>query len=342
MRPTLAAKAVKTCVEIKRPVMLHGSPGVGKSDVIRSVARDMQIDLIDLRLSQLDPVDLRGIPCVNKKTNQTSWAPPDFLPTSGAGILFLDEMNQAAQATQAASYQLLLDRRLGDYVLPKDWAIVAAGNRSSDRAIVNQMGSALKNRLVHIDYEVSKDDWEEWAVKSGLHVSVLGFIRFRPDALNEFDDRAGDQDKEKARQQKLRDAKAFATPRTWEFVSQLITKGLDASIELELIQGTVGEGATAEFLAYMQHYRNLPDLQEILRKPKSVKVPTEPGVLYALSTGLAALAEPKYMDNIIEYTLQLPQDFQVMLIKDCVMRNAENARGTGFQRWTKANLHVLV
>ena len=184
MRPSQITAALGYLIDANQPVMLHGSPGVGKSDVVRQIAKQRGIELIDLRLSQLDPVDLRGVPSVDTKKHITSWNTPSFLPTDGEGILFLDEINSAAQATQAAAYQLVLDRKLGDYVMPPGWAIIAAGNRSTDRAIVNQMSTALKNRFTHLNYEVNNDDWCDWALRSNIAVEVLGFIRFRPMLLN--------------------------------------------------------------------------------------------------------------------------------------------------------------
>ena len=140
MRPSQVTQALEYLIKAKQPVMLHGSPGVGKSQVVKQVADKLGIEMIDLRLSQLDPVDLRGVPSVDKikvgktEVGKTNWNVPSFLPTEGNGILFLDEINSAAQATQAAAYQLVLDRKLGDYELPSGWAMVAAGNRSTDRA----------------------------------------------------------------------------------------------------------------------------------------------------------------------------------------------------------------
>lgn len=340
MRPSQITAALNYLIDAKQPVMIHGSPGVGKSDVVRQVAKSRNCEMIDLRLSQLDPVDLRGVPSVDTKHKLTSWNAPDFLPTAGTGILFLDEINSAAQATQAAAYQLILDRRLGSYVMPDGWAMVAAGNRTTDRAIVNQMSTALKNRFTHLNYEVNNDDWCEWALKSNIDIAVLGFIRFRPMLLNEFEQRNTSKD-ERERIQRLKDAQAFATPRSWEFMSKVVAQQPNSEIEYELYSGIVGEGCAAEFMGYLKYYRNLPNLDALLINPGAAKVPEEPATLYALATGLATKATQDNMERVVKYTLRMPTEFQVLLIKDAVTRDGSITQTKAFNEWAIKNADVM-
>ena len=340
MRPSQIAAALSYLIDANQPVMLHGSPGVGKSDVVRQIAKQRGIELIDLRLSQLDPVDLRGVPSVDTKKHITSWNTPSFLPTDGKGILFLDEINSAAQATQAAAYQLVLDRKLGDYVMPPGWAIIAAGNRSTDRAIVNQMSTALKNRFTHLNYEVNNDDWCDWALRNNIAVEVLGFIRFRPMLLNEFEQR-NESKEEKERVQRLKDAQAFATPRSWEFLSKVVQQKPSSDVEYELYTGIVGEGAAAEFMGYLKYYRDLPNLDALLMNPGTAKVPEEPATLYALATGLATKATQDNMERVVKYALRLPAEFQVLLMKDAIVRDNDLTRTKSFNAWAIANADVM-
>lgn len=340
MRPSQITNALGYLIDANQPVMLHGSPGVGKSDVVRQLAKQRGIELIDLRLSQLDPVDLRGVPSVDTKKHITSWNTPSFLPTDGKGILFLDEINSAAQATQAAAYQLVLDRKLGDYVMPPGWTIIAAGNRSTDRAIVNQMSTALKNRFTHLNYEVNNDDWCEWALRSNIAVEVLGFIRFRPMLLNEFEQR-NESKEEKERVQRLKDAQAFATPRSWEFLSKVVQQKPSSDIEYELYTGIVGEGAAAEFMGYLKYYRDLPNLDALLMNPGTAKVPEEPATLYALATGLATKATEDNMERVVKYALRLPAEFQVLLMKDAITRDNSLSQTKSFNAWAIANADVM-
>lgn len=340
MRPSQIATALDIVIAAKESAMLWGSPGVGKSQVVHQVAEKHDMQMIDLRLSQLDPVDLRGVPDVDKKQRLTMWNAPEFLPREGKGILFLDEINSAAQATQAAAYQLVLDRKLGNYTLPKDWAIITAGNRVGDRAIVNQMGTALKNRLTHLNFEVNNEDWGMWALTHGVSTEVLSFIRFRPMLLNEFEKRSESRN-ENERIKRLRDSNAFATPRSWEALSKLVAQKPPEDIEYELYSGRVGEGAAAEFMGYMKYYRNLPNLDALLMNPSKAPVPEEPAVLYALATGLAAKATLDNMDRVVQYTLRMPAEFQVLLMKDAATRDETVCNARSFNEWTIKNAHVL-
>lgn len=346
MRPSQVVASLKYLVDAKQPVMIHGSPGVGKSDVVRQVAKALDWPMIDLRLSQLDPVDLRGIPSVKdhdiagQRVGMTSWNVPSFLPKDGNGILFLDEINSAAQATQAAAYQLILDRKLGDYTLPDGWAMVAAGNRTTDRAIVNQMSTALKNRFTHLNYEVNNEDWCDWALKNDVAIEVLGFIRFRPMLLNEFEQR-NDSKEEAKRIARIKDAQAFATPRSWEFMSRVVKKQPSPDIEYELYSGIVGEGCAAEFMGYLKYYRNLPNLDALLMSPDKAAVPTEPAVLYALSTGLASKATKDNMDRVVKYALRMPPEFQVLLVKDAIVRDNQLTNTKAFNEWASKNSNIL-
>lgn len=341
MRPAHAIQAVKHCVQIKQPVFLHGSPGVGKSDVVRQVAKDLGYDLIDLRLSQLDPVDLRGVPSVDQEVHVTRWNVPNFLPTEGKGILFLDEFNSAAQATQAAAYQLVLDRKLGDYKVPEGWAIVAAGNRASDRAIVNTMSTALKNRFTHVDYDVNHDDWCAWALTADIHVAVLGFIRFRPSLLNQFDMVTNNQ-KEKDRVKSIKDQQAFATPRSWQFLSRIMNANPPQDVEMDLYTGTVGEAAALELNGYLKHYRNLPDLDALILNPEKTKVPESPATLYALATGLAAKAKGHNFEAIMTYVARMPMEFQVLTVKDAFTRDDKLTSTKAGVSWCVKNQNVVL
>ncbi|NCC26299.1 MAG: MoxR family ATPase, partial [Deltaproteobacteria bacterium] len=231
MKPSEIVIALETVIHIRQPVFLWGAPGVGKSQVVAQVAARRSLELVDVRAVLLDPVDLRGIPRIDAQGNAV-WCPPSFLPRSGQGVLFLDELNTAPPLVQAACYQLILDRKLGEYILPEGWVIVAAGNRESDRSVTHRMPSALANRLIHLDFDPDLDDWLVWAEQADIDARLRAFLRFRPKLLHVFDP--------------TRNEKAFPSPRSWEFASRVMRSGARWSTMRELLKGAVGESAAAE------------------------------------------------------------------------------------------------
>jgi MoxR-like ATPase len=207
MKPSAITTALRALTEVRQSVFIWGGPGIGKSAMVRQVTAAAGLPLRDIRALLLDPVDLRGLPFLGTD-GRAKWAAPDFLPSDGCGILFLDELNAAPAMVQAACYQLGLDRSLGEYRLPEGWAIVAAGNREGDRGATTRMPAPLRNRFVHLDFELDGEEWSRWAIKTGIRAEVIAFLRFRPELLSVFD----------------RDAHAFPSPRSWEFVSRMKTQ----------------------------------------------------------------------------------------------------------------------
>lgn len=285
---------------------LWGPPGVGKSSIVKQIAQEWQWELIDLRLSLLNPVDLRGLPYLDKEKNQATWLRPEFLPTKGEGILFLDELNTAPASVQIAAYQLILDRRVGSYVFPDGWRIICAGNRESDGAQVTKMPVPLLNRMIHIDVRADLDDWKIWA-KDNMDERIIAFINWRPELLATMP-----KDEEKA----------FPTPRSWAFVSDLVSAYEDISESKDIIAGTVGAGASAELFSFFDIYQNLPDVDKIL-EGKISEVPKKADVKYALVSALVAKLKDQYLDNFVKYTLNLEPEFATVAIRDAVGKGWE-------------------
>jgi MoxR-like ATPase len=287
----------------------------------------MGLPVIDLRLSQLDAVDLRGLPRV--EDGQTTWCPPDFLPAAGTGegILFLDELNQADRSVQAAAYQLILDRRVGNYELPPGWTIIAAGNRLSDAALANPLSSALKNRMAHIDIETPLEDWVEWALQHDIHEAVVAFLKFRPELLNTFDPTK-------------REVSSFATPRSWTFLSRLLLAAGPHASPYPLAASTVGEAVATEFAAFIAIYKDLLTYEEIVENPDRTP-PTELATLYALTTMLAYRVKKEDFPKVYRFLIRLPVEFQTAFFKDAVKRNPELLMATEFAEWSKQNAELL-
>jgi MoxR-like ATPase len=327
-RKSMNASAISTALRIlvtaKQPVFIWGGPGIGKSAVVRQLAEDMTVPLHDVRALLLDPVDLRGLPFLDAD-GRSKWATPEFLPQDGAGILFLDELNAAPAMVQASCYQLVLDRKLGEYTLPKGWAIVAAGNRDSDRAVTTRMPTPLRNRFVHLEFEVDLQEWSEWAIEAGIRPEVIAFLRFRQELLSAFD----------------RDANAFPSPRSWEFVSRILDAMPEQSVEHELFAGTVGAGAATEFSAFLKTFRELPNIDAILLNPLKEPVPENAAAQYAVASALAHCATDTNFDRICTYLGRMPTEFSVLCVRDASLRQPAVQHTPAFTRWATANHHVL-
>ena len=283
--PSQAFDLLVQCMLVKKPAMLWGPPGIGKSDLIQQIGNASNRPVIDLRLILMDPTDIKGIPYYNPETKQVRWQVSSELPREGTSmenaILFLDEINSAPQSVQGAAYQLILNRKIGEYQLPAGVDIVAAGNRETDRGVVYKMPSALANRFVHFELAHSVEDWKKWAIGAQINPLIVGFIAAHPQFLFEFDPK--------------RNERVFATPRMWHYLSTLM-QGVDPLSEkfFFLANGTVGRGKATEFQAHVKLYDVLPNPQDILSgKTKRVK-DMEPSVAYSLVLSLANMIADLY------------------------------------------------
>jgi ATPase family associated with various cellular activities (AAA) len=318
VRPTDVTKALAALVPTRRPIYLWGPPGVGKSSLVKQAAESLKLELIDVRATLLDPVDLRGLPRIDGES--AVWLPPAFLPRFGEGVLFLDELAQAAPLVQSACLQLTLDRRIGEYELPDGWSVVAASNRSEDRAGTHRLISPLLNRFVHLDLEVSAEDWQQWAVIAGVAPEVRTFLQYRPGLLSHFDPAAN--------------PRAFPTPRSWHFVSDVLAKTPNELLH-PVAAGCVGDGPAAEFLGFLRLYREIPDLDSVLMKPDSAVVPREPAVLYALVGALVERCRQAKapLPSFVTYALRLPDEFAMLALRDALAVQPKLAALPSVQKW---------
>jgi MoxR-like ATPase len=316
MRPSHIFSVLETeflAADQHTPVMLWGPPGVGKSQIVAQVAAKHAVRMIDIRLSQMEPTDLRGIPF--RAGERVEWSIPNLLPEvarhGARGILFLDEITSAPPTVTAAAYQLILDRRLGDYRVPDGWAIFAAGNRQGDRGVTYHMAAPLANRFTHYEVEADLDDWVAWAHRHDIDERLIAFLRFRPELLFEFKPNVNPI--------------AFPSPRTWEYADRALKKfAAQPQLLLDALQGAVGTAAGAELKAFLDHLAELPDIDAILQgKPQ--RVPEAIDLQYALAAALvrrcAALQQApdakRYLANVLRYAQTLPQrELGVMLVTD--------------------------
>jgi hypothetical protein len=289
-----ARKSLLKAFAKKRPLFLWGPPGIGKSELVAEIAQELGGHMIDLRLGQMEPTDIRGIPFYNKDSGKMDWAEPVDLPTEELAseypvvVLFLDELNSAAPSVQAAAYQLILNRRVGKYVLPKNVVLVAAGNRESDKGVTYRMPTPLANRFVHQEMRVDFPSWQEWAVNNGIHKDVVGYLSFAKQDLYDFDPKSA--------------SRSFATPRSWTFVSQFLEEeDSDEDTLMNLIAGTVGEGLAVKFMSHRKIAGRMPKPEDILAgKVKDLDV-KEVSAMYSLVIGmcyeLKAAIEKKVPDK---------------------------------------------
>jgi hypothetical protein len=277
--PKAAKKSIRRAFKAQRPIFLWGPPGIGKSDIVKQLGDELEAHVIDIRLSLWEPTDIKGIPYFDANAGRMNWAPPIELPDEVAAskhkniILFMDEMNSAAPAVQAAAYQLVLNRRVGTYRLPDNVLIVAAGNREADKGVTYRMPAPLANRFVHMEMRVDWDDYFTWATENRIHKDVVGFLTFSKKDLYDFDPKSS--------------SKAFATPRSWSFVSELLfDDDEDENTLTDLVSGAVGEGLAIKFMAHRKISSKLPDPTDIL-KGKVKKMDTkEISAMYSLTVSL--------------------------------------------------------
>jgi hypothetical protein len=269
-----AKKSLLKAFQVKRPLFLWGPPGIGKSELVEGITNDLNGLMIDLRLGQMEPTDIRGIPFYNKDIGKMDWAPPVELPDEETAaqypivVLFLDELNSAAPSVQSAAYQLILNRRIGKYRLPDNVVMVAAGNRESDKGVTYRMPTPLANRFIHQEMKVDFPSWLEWAVNNRVHKDVVGYLSFAKQDLYDFDAKSA--------------SRAFATPRSWTFVSQLLDDASDDDTTMNLIAGTVGEGLAVKFMAHKKVASRMPNPADILSgKVKDLQV-KEVSAMYSL------------------------------------------------------------
>lgn len=307
----------------RRTTFLRGPSGIGKSEVVFQTSKLLGEHVkdwkgvVDLRLAQMDPTDLRGIPHVVE--GRTVWARPDFLPESGAGILFLDEITSAPPAVQAAAYQLCLTPE--DFGIPAEWMVIAAGNRKSDRGVTFNLAAPLQNRMCDISVSTTIDDFSAYAIGK-VRPEILSLLQDRPDLLHKFEPTG--------------DMKPFPSPRAWFAVSDTVDLDLPTQDRVELITGDVGEEAAMIFETHLRVWESMPRLDDILAG-KPVKMPKEMNVRYCIAMGLATRLDAKNFEKAWSFLEQMPGDIQTLTIKLAHKRDKSISKSPAFSQWAVAN-----
>lgn len=322
-------------------VLLTGAPGVGKSDIIRQAAKEAGCDVIVTHPAISDPTDYKGLP-FNKGDGTAEFLPFGDLKriteATKPTVVVMEDFGQASNAVQAACMQLLHsatgERRIGEHVIPNCVKFVLTSNRRTDKAAVQGILETVKSRVdTIIELAVANDDWTVWALENGVSPELVAFVRFRPELLHKFEASA--------------DMTNSPTPRTWAHLDKLFKLGLPKSLRLQAFSGSVGDGAAAEFLAFLQIYESAPSIDAILMDPKGSEIPTEPSALYAVSAGLAAKATVKNIGSVSIYAQRLHKaklaEFATLTMRDAIRRDKKLAKAHEFVQYclSDAGKHIM-
>lgn len=321
-------------IQAKLVPMLVGSPGCGKSQINHQIAETYNLKVIDLRLSQCDPTDLSGFPSI--QGNKAGYVPMNTFPIEGDPIpkgysgwmLFLDEMNAASPAVQAAAYKLILDRMVGIHHLHKNVAIVCAGNLDTDNAIVQPMSTALQSRLVHLELVVDLTEFQNWAASNGISYLITSYLNFKPGNLYTFSPDHTDN--------------TYACPRTWEFANRVLSVAdINSPEMLPMLAGTLSEGVAREFLGFTKIHSQLPTIAQITSNPMGIKVPDEPSILWALGGSISHHANMTIFGDLMKFIERMPIEFQVVCLRETVRRNKTIGAHPAMQSWISKNASLL-
>lgn len=323
---------------LHRQLVLYvaSAPGIGKSSLIGAFANETGRHFTDIRLAYAQPTDVRGFPMVEEVDGKKvmTFAFPAEYPRTPDGVLLLDEFSCAPRATQLAALQLLLDKKVGEYTVPDNTVLVLAGNRAIDRANVERLSSAIVNRVVQVTLRADLDEWNSWAIDSQLDPKLIAFMRFRPDLLSDFNASTWDGDS------------AFASPRSWEAASNLIkSKSFETvtkDLRSALIYGTVGQAAGAQFTAFLDLFGKLPDIDAMIKSPKSGEIPSEPDVKLAMIAAIAPKITKENIGNVLILTDRFPKEFQVLGLKMAMKRDASLLSTKEGTTWLQANSKDLI
>ena len=339
-----AAAYINNMFSIIPSVALWGPMGVGKSTLVRKFAEKLSVQInepvrvTDIRLLNFSPVDLRGIPAADTNKEFTVWLKPKIfdLPQNGVNILFLDEISAAPQSLQAAAYQIALDKQIGEHKLPDNCIVICAGNRTTDRSVAFRMPKALANRLMHFEINADFGSWYEWAVENKVDERVIGYLAFDNSKLNL-----------EAGMEEL----AFPTPRSWEFVSNLLTiTGKEPEEIHDLLCGCIGLSNAGEFEAWCRVYRHLPAVADIL-SGKCTTLVKGADATYAVISSLLACVTQKgenmkeiELENVCKYASRFPADFSALFFRGLLKIDGMNLKVVkiaSFVEWMKKNKHFL-
>jgi AAA domain (dynein-related subfamily) len=338
MKPNQAAIAIEHCVTNRIPLMLWGPPGVGKTDVVNQVGAKLKRDVQIECPAQLDAVDTRGL--AERINGSTIFTRPEMLPSTGSGILFLDDMNTGAPLVINALLQLVRGRRLGKHPLGDGWDIIAACNRITDKAHVQRLSSAMNSRFVHVNFDPDHLGLVKHAAAMDWSPAVIAYLQMRPELIHAYT-WAESEERKHGIKPDVDMSGAFECSRSWESMSKLDKSGCPDEIFEEMAAGTVGKRSSIEFCAFRRIYPRMPNPAQVLMNPDRAPIPDQVDVSFALTGALAKIVTRTSMDRLVRYGARLSKEYEVAMIVHAVNRDATLAQTDAFIRWSAANQDVL-
>lgn len=333
-----AATAIKQLITVNLVPMLHGSPGLGKSDIVRQVAKETNLYLLDERIAQADPTDLKGLPGI--KDGKATFLPFDNFPTENTPIpegydgwlIFLDELPGASPAVQKAAYKLILDRMVGNHPLHPNVRLVAAGNLITDNAFVEEMSTALKSRMVHLELALDVDTWLKWAYESNVNSLITSFITWKKSAaLYTFKPDTEDY--------------TYGCPRTWGMVNEYSKEhSLNPSenpLMPVVVAGIVGNGLAAEFIQYCKLASELISVEDILKDPEGVVIPDSMSATYAIVGALAEQVDADNLEIAYKFLSRLSGPMLVVGLRGIIQRNRQLFTHPTIMQWISVHSREL-
>lgn len=329
--PKQAKEHITTNMRAGLVTMLHSDPGIGKSDLIRSIADQFKLKLIDFRASQMDPTDVNGFGTIDRSGDAAiaKYVPFDIFPLEDTPIpdgylgfiLFFDELNSASKSVEAALYKVLLDRMIGQKKLHPKTVMLCAGNLVTSGAIVNRQGTATQSRMAHLTLTVDPISWIEWASQNNIDYRVISYISSLPDNLSNFDPKHND--------------KTFACPRTFEFLSKVLKVLGDTPLRNSLVNlaGIIGEGAARQFISFTETLVDLPSIKQIIASPLKIEIDNKPSLLHAVSHLIAANLTEDNIDPLMQYVNRLPVEFQTITLQNVLHKHRDLLNHESIQAW---------
>lgn len=320
---------------------IKGSPGIGKSAIMRSIAKEWNLELLDHRLSTSAPEDLSGLPDFERNgegPTTATFRPFDLFPIEGTPLpkgkdgwlIFLDELNSAPKEVQAAAYKLILDRQVGQHNLHGNVMLAAAGNLITDKAIVTNLGTAMQSRLVHIVMEANFEEWwEDVALAQNYDFRVKGYLAWKKmKALMNFDPNHEEE--------------SFPCPRTWEFMHRMLDGKTFKEVtendphnpgktrvrhemdgKIGLFSGTIGQGEAVSFVQYCKVTHDLITIKEIVKDPTGAKVPKSAEMMWGQMIHVIEHVDDKNFADVCTYISRYDLTFRVLFFRSIVAKMPE-------------------